>query len=518
MAAAEDAARIAAKLTQARKDEGEAIKALAGLSGTDTQVKAAAAQAATGLAAAVRDEAAAKQTVVDVMVAQRAATEAQALAEGKLDEERKKALATMDEKIAKAAAEAEASRKAAEASEVQAAAARLAADSMADNTARYGEFQRAVDAARLAVESVRTEMRYGRATSDDLRLATIRLAEAQGRLKDSIEDTAKASQAYISQKRAEIDTTNAGLRLKLEEAKTLERFATLHGLETQALQAKIKQKEIELEIARNNAQAKRIEADETIRATEQLKAELALASSLTPEKEQELNLRIQNARAKQLEASAGLEAARAIESEIAALKRLGPAKRDAASAPTPTATGTVNAPAGNLGPAPMEVTPSTSTPVAFDNSYVFQLRERLRRGDTFSADEAPAIRNALEAAKVNARLAYGSSVPSLTGIADANGWVVTLERIMGQLNGAALGPGVGFGSRGLPAGGDAGGNTAGIPVEAVPVKVPSSTSRTVNINIAGLGAAAVNVASDADAAKLEALLRSLGNAANRSAA
>ena len=63
-------------------------------------------------------------------------------------------------------------------------------------------------------------------------------------------------------------------------------------------------------------------------------------------------------------------------------------------------------------------------------------------------------------------------------------------------------------------------NNLGIPKSAVPVSATPSgagQARTVNINIAGLTSTSVNVASDADAARLEAMLRALATAAARSA-
>ena len=44
----------------------------------------------------------------------------------------------------------------------------------------------------------------------------------------------------------------------------------------------------------------------------------------------------------------------------------------------------------------------------------------------------------------------------------------------------------------------------------------ASASKTVNINLAGLGATSINVASDADAERLTALLRQIETAAARS--
>lgn len=121
-----------------------------------------------------------------------------------------------------------------------------------------------------------------------------------------------------------------------------------------------------------------------------------------------------------------------------------------------------------------------------DNSFIFQLRDRLERGETFSASERPAIENALRAARENAALAGSALVPSLSGQADANAWVQILTRVLDR---TATGAG-------------------------------SGTSPTVNrypvtVNIAGRKASTINVESAADQAALAGLLQDLETAAGR---
>jgi hypothetical protein len=133
-----------------------------------------------------------------------------------------------------------------------------------------------------------------------------------------------------------------------------------------------------------------------------------------------------------------------------------------------------------------------------DNSYVFGLRERLRNGDTFKPDEVPAIRAALDAAMTNARLST-SGAGSLAGQRDAEGWALTLRQVLARAQGQSLGAGA----------------SAVESAPAAPAATPTGGSRTVNINLAGLGSTSINVASDADAAKVEAVMRQIETAMAR---
>ena len=114
---------------------------------------------------------------------------------------------------------------------------------------------------------------------------------------------------------------------------------------------------------------------------------------------------------------------------------------------------------------------------------------------------------------------------------------MTLRQVSERAQGQALGSGggatgagslgVGTAQRDLTANQNAG--TTGLSAQeanrvaaenaraaASPAPAATSGGRTVNINLAGLGSTSVRVASDADAAKVEALLRQIEQAASRS--
>lgn len=336
---AEKTAKISEVLTKAKADEGKAAESLAKLTGDENEVRRVSADVATANAKAARDEADAVLTHARVLEAEHAALKAVALAENDLNDDRKKQLVTLQDKIDKTQAEAEKLNQAAHAQELASAATRQAIEVAKDNTFRHGEFAQAVDKARLALQAITIEMKAGRATGDDYARAVLDLSNAQGLLRDSILDADKHLQTYTASKKADVDVTVNGLKLKLEEAKTTERIATLHGNETDALRSKIVQKQIELQIALASAKAKAEEADETIRVTQTTLRDLAAIGQLTPEKQAELDLRIQTARAKKLEALAGIEATSAIQAEVVALQRHRAAAEAAVGATASVAAG-----------------------------------------------------------------------------------------------------------------------------------------------------------------------------------
>lgn len=458
----EKTAKIAGELVKAKQEEGKAAESLAKLTGNENEIRVVAAKVAADNAAAVRDEADAVSTHAAVLAAEHAALLATAKAEKDLNDDRKKQLATLQDLIDKTSAEAEKLNQTARAQELAAAAAKQAVEIAKDNTFRHGEFALAVDRARVALQAITIEMKAGRASSDDYERAILNLKNAQGLLRDAVLDADKYLKKYLDSKKADTDITINGLRLKLEEAKTLERFAQLHGLETQALQAEIVQKRLELDISRATAKAKADEADETIRLTLQTKGELQATGDLTPEKQYELDLRIQNAQAKKLEAAAGLEASKSISEEISALQGLTAAKRAANSVPTPTGAPVVNAPAANAGPEPAklnagdyvgsdgktrnsrgEVIGSIIGTYDIGATAALQIKER---NGTLSASDLALAQTAADAAKFNAAFVGKSGAFSLNGARDAAAQVLITQRLLEAVQQLATPSSAGSGS------------------------------------------------------------------------
>ena len=527
----EKTAKIAGELVKAKQEEGKAAESLAKLTGNENEIRVVAAKVAADNAAAVRDEADAVATHAAVLAAEHAALLATAKAENDLNDDRKKQLATLQDLIDKTSAEAEKLNQTARAQELASVAAKQAVEIAKDNTFRHGEFAIAVDKARVALQAITIEMKAGRASSDDYERATLNLKNAQGLLRDSVLDADNYLKRYLDSKKADTDITINGLRLKLEEARTLERFAVLHGLETQALQAKITQKQLELDIARATAKAKADEADETIRLTLQTLAELRATGDLTPEKQYELDLRVQNARAKKLEAAAGLEASKSISEEIAALRGLAAAKREANAVPTPTGAPLVNAPAAKIGPVEETLNPGDyrgadgklrnssgevigSIKGSYDIGATAALQIKERNG-TLSASDLALAQTAADTAQFNATVAGKSGLFSLDGQRDAIAQVRITQRLLEQVKylvDAAKTPSSGGTNRlgtAIPTTGLLTNNGIAFDPNATAVGVGQSTSHTVTINLPGGRSSTIAVSSALDGTALANLIKQL---------
>lgn len=137
-----------------------------------------------------------------------------------------------------------------------------------------------------------------------------------------------------------------------------------------------------------------------------------------------------------------------------------------------------------------------------DASFNFAVRDRLARGDNFSADEIPALLNALRTTRENIN-ASANGVGGLYDTAtqrDDRMWEEIFRRALERAQGRAL-----VGGAGEPAVVGPSGAQGLAPVAA----------RTVNINLNGR-TTSVATASEADAEALTQMLQQLGEAARRS--
>ena len=579
---AADTAKLAA---EAKKTEGEALKTVAALTQNDVVIKRTAVEVAQQLVVAITAQAEAEQRELDLKRQYRAALEQALISQGKLTEERKKALAAVDEALLKEEQAVQKTRETAEALELQALQARLSAEAMADNADRQGEFAARAAESADALERSRVALADGTISLKEFRDVAARAAFDQGLLNDAIADGTKRIETNSRIQTADTNVRVAGLKIKLEELRNVEAKARADGDETRAAQAKIDVKKAELEITRLNNEAKLLEARASVEALQNILREADTGRlQLTPEKRAEYETRLLNAKAKELEAKAAVESEKRDLAEIKNLERLRLALEEATKARERNAAaqfsnagkpaaGIVNQQAdprdeNGRTAAQRDALSKQGGPV--DNSYVFGLQDRLRRGESFSPDEIPAIQAALKAAETNARLTTRSSVQTLNGQRGATADVIALRQVLARAQGSALGSsggatgagslGVGTAQRDLTANQNAGttglsaqeanrvaaenakaaaenaatsaaanqnAGTVGLTAQeanlraaenakAAAENAATSAGRTVNINLAGLGSTSVRVASDADAAKVEALLRQIEQEASRS--
>lgn len=530
---AEKAAVVADTVAKAKKIEAEAAAAVIAISGNEAQIRAANARAATSEAAALQAKANA-----DALVAQRlregiAALEERARADGRADDATKKALDTLKQKLAAADADAEKTRQQADAARVHAAALDVQARSLQDNGNKVQFYRAELDRAATALASAIRAMERDKATKEDVQRATEAVAKAEGLLRDAISDRARQTEQAIEIMKADHAIKRAGIQVQIEESKAAEILAKARGDERTAALEAMKQRQLEIELARDNVALTIEEAQARKAAAE---AELADTANLLPEKKAELELRIKNAEAKIAEAKAGSAAVKVLEAERTAIIQRNAAQTGGSGAGSGGGNGLgaqrvsggggatynpTNPTAGNIDGSGMgSFSSSVNNPSgigipgggAVDASYVFDLWARFQQGRV-TADELPAIRNALAVAEANARLGGPGSV-SFEGKADDQKWISRLKQIIDALDTSTQVP---PGRRPTGASGTTGG--ASVSTAAPAASAASSAGRSgsptpVVINIEGVSRT-VNVAGSNDAAALQAVLAQLVQAQGR---
>ncbi|MCX2863736.1 tape measure protein [Paucibacter sp. PLA-PC-4] len=501
LSAAEKAATVAGKLTEAKKTEAAAAAEIIAISGDEKAAKDAASAAADRYADALQAQADTDARVATVLRSSIEALEARATAENRLDEATKKRLADLKQDLAGKEADAEKTRQQADAARVHAAALDVQALSLRDNSGRLVEYRAAVQQAQLELDAMIRAFGRDKATKDDVRLATEALARAQGLLKDAVSDTARAVEHSIQIQKLDHQIRRAGIQAQLDESRASEILASARGDELTASREVMKQKELEILLSKDRATQK---VEEARLRKEAAEAELRDTQNLPPEKERELLLRIKIAEAMEAEAKANGAVVKVKQAETEALRQRlavgnsgggGGANANGGTrvkgAPGPGNSATAGEIDGSgMGSFNAGLQPRQQLGGAVDASYVFDLQRRAQLGQ-LTAEDLAGARKALEVAQANARLGAPGSV-SLEGRRDDSAWVNRLRAIVEQLESAASGAGL-------------------VPKKSTnPTASPaaSSTSYTVNVNL-GNRRTSIDTATASDADKLADLFRRL---------
>lgn len=512
MDAATKAATVAGKLAEAKKVEADASAAIIAISGDEQLSRQAAARSAQTQADALARLAEADARVADVVRQGIEQLQEKARAEGRLDEATKKTLKTLNETLAAKAADAEKSRQQSDAARAHALALDVQAKSMLDNSGKVELYRAEVDRASASLASVIERMGRDKATKEDVQRATEALTTAEGLLRDAVNDRARKAEAAIEVMKLDHQIKRAGIQVQIEEARAAEVLARARGDEAAAAREALKQKELGIAISRDAVAQSIEEAKARKAAAEQ---ELADTQNLTPEKQRELELRIKNADAAIAEAKAREAGVKVIEAERQALQQRNAAASGQAGgrgSQYGSTSGTGSTTAGNIDGSGMGAFgASVNNPSGLmagqgggpvDASYVFDLWSRFQQGRV-SADELPAIRNALAVAKNNARLGGPGSV-SAEGRRDDQMWIARLQQIIDAIDTASAPLG----------GGSSSDNTTGMG-SASPTRTATQgassapgVARVVRIEMGGRSTD-VEVASDSAANNLESVLRQL---------
>jgi tape measure domain-containing protein len=327
--ASEEAAGQAVKSAAARTEENKAAVALAAAFGTEAEQRAAASQAAESNAAALAAVAEARRIEAAVAESNVIALQKAAEAEGKLSDEKAKAIQKAQDSAAAKQAEAEKTAAAALAAGQHAAALAVEGQALADNSARVGELKAAHEAAAAALDKTRLAHEQGAATLAQVQQAEIAAGQAATLYRDALEDLSTGIAAKSRVEQASMDVTAAGLKLQIAQVESQYQVAKAYGDEAAAAQYLMQKKQLEIELAALTAQAKRAEADAALLSTKARWAEAEASGQLTVAKIAELKAQEAAAQVKQIEAQIAEETASRMRDLALATDESGSAARNA---------------------------------------------------------------------------------------------------------------------------------------------------------------------------------------------
>lgn len=328
--AAKSSVDLAEKNAAARAEEGKTAMALASALGTESEKRDAALNAALGNAAALQAVSAARQLEHAAALAQIETLSAVAAAEGEESAAKQKSILEVSAKAAALQAEAEKSTAAAIAARQHAAALQTESAALQDNSTRLEELKAAAEQAAMALEVVRINKEFGAATTEELANAEIAAAQAAALYRDALADQTEAIKRKAVVTQGAISLEQAGIRLAIEQQKTIYEVAKARGQEYAAAQAMIEIRKLEIKLQELNAKAKAAEANAIIASVKARREELIAANALTEAKQAELDAQEASARVKQVEAEIAAETADRMKELAEATEYSGSAAANAA--------------------------------------------------------------------------------------------------------------------------------------------------------------------------------------------
>ena len=307
--AAKENVEIAVKSAAARAEEGKAAVALAQAFGSESEKRAAALDAAKNDAEALRVVADARRIEAEVIRSNLAALKEAAGQEASWTEEKRKQIAALERSVEVKTAESEQAAAGSLAAQQRAAALATETAMIQDNSARIDELRAAHEAAAVALQNTKAAREAGNASLADEQKAAIAAGQAAALYRDALSDQTKAIEYNAKVKQSETDLQAAGIRLAIEQARTMAQVAKAYGDEGAAASYLLEVKRLEIELAELTAQAKRAEGQAALTLVAAKRAELAASGQLTAAKEAELKAQELAAQVKLKEAEIATETA-----------------------------------------------------------------------------------------------------------------------------------------------------------------------------------------------------------------
>jgi tape measure domain-containing protein len=514
----ESAVEIAKKVANAAALEGEAIVSLTKLTGSQRQELEASTKAAEVHEAALVSLAEKHKQQVQVLQNEVTALTEVARQLGDPDGTRKKAIVELQRLLDTRAAESEKVREQLENLRNEIATRKLAQQTYEDNSGALEKLRQAMATTAQAVRDLQILEINGKATREQVVVATRAAAAAEGLYRDALKDSGAAAERNIQALQNKNLVTQAGIALDIERAKSLEALAKSNGDESLATAANVIQKELQIKASLASAKAMLEEANAAIANAEAMRAALKASGDLTVEKDAEIAKTIASAEVKKLEAERLKESTKAIEAEIQRLRE-GTAARTTS---VDIITKETNALYDNLLArnkiAEQKTTndgfaknPDGSAAGTFNNALPLDQAQKLvsdtKAGNKVTDEQAKAAfdqaNNAFQYMQQLAKQAPGVVSPefvqSITALYTAT--KLALEKVLAQNGGGTINSGTGTppGTGGSTDAGASGTSSGG------------ATNHIVNVNIGGV-TTPINVASASDSSALVSLLGQLANA------
>jgi len=310
----------AAKYLKAAKDEGEALVALAKVTGDTTKIREAEEQSVAKQRGAIEGKLAAQRAEIDLLVTQRQHVIDVANARGVTAEQIKGEIAAIDVKIAKAQPELEQTIKTAEALRAEALARKAATEAMADHAGQQDIYKAKIVQLQGELRSLAADESRGKNVKDALKATTEALAVATSNYRDALSDTVKQLDAQAIAQKASATASEIALNAQKSHYKAVEDSARAEGDYGKALEASIAQKKIDIKIIEAKVAAMKAEAEGSIAVAQAELAVLEASGKVDPVRRAQIQASIRLAEAKKLEAAAILEGADAVRREIDALR------------------------------------------------------------------------------------------------------------------------------------------------------------------------------------------------------
>lgn len=311
---ATEAAAESTKQTQAnveaKKAEADASLASSNAFGNEREKLIAKADA-TRVAAAGSAELA-KKHADELAIAQAylAAIKEEVGAHGKASEAQQKVIDNLTKSVEARQADSDKSKAQAQSSAVAAAQAEVEANAFADNSGRVLELKAAYEQAALAADVLRAQKSAGVDVGNALADADLRAKKAAKLYQDALADQTAAISRNLAVKESQIGIDQAGIRLAIEQQRTIVDVARARGDEQGAIEALLKIKQLEIELAELTAKAKAAEAEAAMELVKAKRAELEASGQMTAAKEAELKAQEAGAKVKQIEGQIAGETAK----------------------------------------------------------------------------------------------------------------------------------------------------------------------------------------------------------------